>query len=434
MNQGVESRVKRPFYTNLTVQVLSAIALGVAVGHWAPETGVAMKPLGDGFIRLIRMVIGPVVFLTVVSGIAHAGDMRRVGRIGVKALVYFEVMTTLCLLIGLAVGLLIEPGTGVTVASHGTAELQPYLKPQSTSFTDFLLTLVPDNAVAAFARGELLQVLIFAVLFGAGLSALGERGRRVASLLGEVSDILFRVIAIIMRLAPVGAFGAMAFTIGRYGLEALVPLAKLMSCVYLTMALFVLVVLGAVLRLIGFSIFKLLRYLKEELLLVLGTSSTETVLPQVMAKLEALGCSKTVVGLVVPTGYSFNQDGTSIYLSLSVLFIAQVFAVPLGFGQLIQLMIVLMVTSKGAAGVTGSGFIILAGAVSASGILPVEGLALLLGVERFMSEARALTNLIGNAVATLVVARSETGPTWRAVLPEASVPAPASRLDAAVME
>jgi len=425
MKSGVESRTKRPFYTNLTVQVLTAIALGVAVGHWAPETGVAMKPLGDGFIRLIRMVIGPVVFLTVVSGIADAGDMRRVGRIGIKALVYFEIMTTLCLLIGLAVGLVIEPGTGVTVATRGTAELQPYLKPVSTSFSDFLLSLVPDNAVAAFARGELLQVLIFAVLFGAGLLALGERGRQVASLLGDVSDVLFRIIAIIMRLAPVGAFGAMAFTIGRYGLEALVPLAKLMSCVYLTMALFVLVVLGTVLRLIGFSILKLLRYLKEELLLVLGTSSTETVLPQVMAKLEALGCSKTVVGLVVPTGYSFNQDGTSIYLSLSVLFIAQVFSVPLGFGQLTQLLIVLMVTSKGAAGVTGSGFIILAGAVSASGILPIEGLALLLGVERFMSEARALTNLIGNAVATLVVARSEAGALWRVTLPFPTVAGPA---------
>jgi aerobic C4-dicarboxylate transport protein len=424
MNQGVESRAKRPFYANLTVQVLSAIALGIAVGHWAPETGAAMKPLGDGFIKLIRMVIGPVVFLTIVAGIAHAGDMRRVGRIGVKALVYFEVMTTLCLLIGLAVGYVIQPGLGVTIASHGTAELQQYLKPQSTSFADFLLTLVPDNAVAAFARGELLQVLIFAVLFGAGLAALGERGRQFAGLLDEISAVLFRVIAIIMRLAPVGAFGAMAFTIGRYGLEALVPLAKLMSCVYLTMALFVLAVLGPVLRLVGFSIFKLLRYLKDELLLVLGTSSTETVLPQVMAKLEALGCSKTVVGLVVPTGYSFNQDGTSIYLSLSVLFIAQAFVVPLGLGQLGQLLIVLMVTSKGAAGVTGSGFIILAGAVSASGILPVEGLALLLGVERFMSEARALTNLIGNAVATLVVARSETGAAWRAEVPAALAPAP----------
>jgi len=418
-----ESRTKRPFHTNLTVQVLSAIALGIAVGHWAPETGAAMKPLGDGFIKLIRMVIGPIVFLTIVAGIAHAGDMRRVGRIGIKALVYFEVMTTLCLLIGLAVGLLIEPGSGVVVANHGTAELQQYLKPQSTSFTDFLLTLVPDNAVAAFARGELLQVLIFAVLFGAGLSALGERGRQVAGLLDEISAVLFRVIAIIMRLAPLGAFGAMAFTIGRYGLEALVPLAKLMSCVYLTMVLFVLAVLGPVLRLIGFSIFKLLRYLKDELLLVLGTSSTETVLPQVMAKLEALGCSKTVVGLVVPTGYSFNQDGTSIYLSLSVLFIAQAFGVPLGLGQVVQLMIVLMVTSKGAAGVTGSGFIILAGAVSASGILPVEGLALLLGVERFMSEARALTNLVGNAVATLVVARSETGAAWRAEVPAILAPA-----------
>jgi aerobic C4-dicarboxylate transport protein len=398
---------RRPFYANLTVQVLAAIVIGILLGHFRPSIAIEMKPFGDVFIRLIKMVIGPIVFLTVVSGIAQAGDMRKVGRIGLKALLYFEVLTTVCLLIGIVVAHVIRPGAGIAIPHVQAGEIAQYVKPHSASTIDFLVHVIPDNAFAAFATGDVLQVLIFAVLFGAGLVAVGEPGLPLAHSLERLSATLFRVISIVMRVAPIGAFGAMAFTIGRFGLTALLPLATLMLAVYITMVLFVIFVLGAIAHLAGFSIFALLRTLRDELLLVLGTSSTETVLPQVMEKLVRIGCSRTTVGLVVPTGYSFNQDGSAIYLSLSALFIAQVYGIDLSLGQEAGLFAVLMLTSKGAAGVTGSGFVVLAGVVSASGVLPVEGLALLLGVERFMSEARALTNLIGNAVATLVIARHE---------------------------
>jgi aerobic C4-dicarboxylate transport protein len=342
----------KPFYANLTVQVLTAIVLGILLGYFRPSLGIEMKPLGDVFIRLIKMVIGPIVFLTVVAGIAQAGDMRKVGRIGLKALLYFEVLTTVCLLIGIVVAHVIHPGAGIAIPHVQAAEVAQYVKPQSTSTIDFLVHVIPDNAVAAFATGDVLQVLIFAVLFGAGLVAVGEPGLPLAHSLERLSATLFRVISIVMRVAPIGAFGAMAFTIGRFGLTALLPLATLMLAVYITMALFVVVVLGVIARLAGFSIFALLRTLRDELLLVLGTSSTETVLPQVMEKLVRIGCSRTTVGLVVPTGYSFNQDGSAIYLSLSALFIAQVYGIDLSLGQEAGLFAVLMLTSKGAAGVT----------------------------------------------------------------------------------
>jgi aerobic C4-dicarboxylate transport protein len=413
---------RKPLYANLTVQVLTAIVIGILLGYFRPSLGIEMKPLGDVFVRLIKMVIGPIVFLTVVAGIAQAGDMRKVGRIGIKALLYFEVLTTICLLIGIVVAHIIHPGTGIALPHVQASDLAQYTKPQTTSMIDFLVRVVPDNAVAAFANGDVLQVLIFAVLFGAGLVAVGEPGLPLAHELERLSATLFRVIAIVMRVAPIGAFGAMAFTIGRFGLAALVPLATLMLAVYITMALFVIVVLGAIARLAGFSIFALLRTFRDELLLVLGTSSTETVLPQLMEKLVRIGCSRTTVGLVVPTGYSFNQDGSAIYLSISTLFIAQAYGIDLSLGQEVGLFAVLMLTSKGAAGVTGSGFVVLAGVVSASGVLPVEGLALLLGVERFMSEARALTNLIGNTVATLVIARHEGDISRAAIGPAVASP------------
>jgi len=403
----------RRWYANLTVQVLAAIAIGILLGHFRPSLAVEMKPFGDAFVRLIRMAIGPIVFLTVVTGISHAGDMRKVGRVGLKALIYFEIVTTLCLFIGLAVVNLLKPGAGLTldaIAKGGGGDAAATAVKQANaagSTVDMLLGLIPDNFIKAFANGDLLQILVFSVLFGAALSAFGEKGRPVEEFLERVSGILFGVIGIVMRVAPLGAFGAMAFTIGKYGVATLLLLGKLMAGVYITMALFVVLVLGAIARSYGFSLWRFLKYIREELLLVLGTSTTETVLPRMMEKLQKIGCSKAVVGLVLPTGYSFNQDGTSIYLSMSAIFIAQVYGIELSLAQQIGLVAVMMVTSKGAAGVTGSGFVILAATVSATGVVPVEGLALLLGVERFMSEARAITNVIGNGVATIVVAKME---------------------------
>ncbi|HEY0526636.1 MAG TPA: C4-dicarboxylate transporter DctA [Stellaceae bacterium] len=403
----------RRWYANLTVQVLAAIAIGILLGHFRPSLAVEMKPFGDAFVRLIRMAIGPIVFLTVVTGISHAGDMRKVGRVGLKALIYFEIVTTLCLFIGLAVVNLLKPGAGLaldTIPKGGGGDAAATAVKQANaagSTVDMLLGLIPDNFIKAFANGDLLQILVFSVLFGAALSGFGEKGRPVEEFLERVSGILFGVIGIVMRVAPLGAFGAMAFTIGKYGVATLLLLGKLMAGVYITMALFVVLVLGAIARSYGFSLWRFLKYIREELLLVLGTSTTETVLPRMMEKLQKIGCSKAVVGLVLPTGYSFNQDGTSIYLSMSAIFIAQVYGIELSLAQQIGLIAVMMVTSKGAAGVTGSGFVILAATVSATGVVPVEGLALLLGVERFMSEARAITNVIGNGVATIVVAKME---------------------------
>lgn len=402
---------KRRIYHSLYFRVLVAIAIGIVLGYFYPNFAAQMKPLGDGFIKLIKMMIAPIIFTTVVVGIASMGDMKKVGRVGVKALVYFEVLSTIALVIGLIVVKLYQPGAGINadVASLDTKSIASYTTAaKSLNTIDFLLNIIPSNVVDAFAKGEILQVLLFSILFGLALSAMGEKGKTVVKFLDDFSHALFGVIGLIMKLAPVGAFGAMAFTIGKYGIHTLVSLGKLMAGVYTTSALFVFIVLGLVCRLNGFSIWQFLKYIKEEIFIVLGTSSSESVLPRMMLKLEDLGASKSVVGMVIPTGYSFNLDGTSIYLTMAAIFIAQATNVHLTIGQELTILAVLMLTSKGAAAVTGGGFITLAATLgSMGGVLPVAGLTLLLGVDRFMSEARAITNLIGNGVATVVVARWE---------------------------
>ena len=402
--------MKKPFYKILYVQVLFAICCGVLLGYFYPSGGESMKPLGDGFIKLIKMIIAPIIFCTVVAGIAGMEDMKKVGRVGGKALLYFEVVSTLALLIGLVVVNTLKPGAGmnVDVASldtKGLASFTTAAKSQST--VDFLMNIIPSTVVDAFAKGDILQVLLFSVLFGFALSSAGERGRGVVQFIEKVGNGLFIVVGFIMRLAPIGAFGAMAFTIGKYGVDALIPLAKLMGSFYLTCLLFVFVVLGTVARLAGFSILKFIRYIREELLIVLGTSSSESVLPRMIEKMEKLGCSKSVVGLVIPTGYSFNLDGTSIYLTMAAIFVAQATNTDLTLTQQLTILGVLLLTSKGASGVTGSGFIVLAATLSSVPTIPVAGLALILGIDRFMSEARALTNLVGNGVATIVVSKWE---------------------------
>jgi aerobic C4-dicarboxylate transport protein len=395
-------------FRSLYLQVLLAIALGALLGHFLPDLGIAMKPLGDAFIRLVRMLIAPLIFCTVVTGIAGMEDLRKVGRTGGLALLYFEVVSSAALLIGLVVGNLVHPGAGLNVDPRS-------LDPAAVAgvagtgvphgLAGFLGSIIPTSIFDALARGDILQVLVFAALFGFALHATGGRETIVFRFIEHASRVLFRIVAIVMRVAPLGAFGAMAFTVGQYGLGTLAALATLLACFYATCLLFVLGVLGAIARAHGFRILKLIAYLREELLIVLGTSSSETVLPQLMTRLEALGVRRSVVNLVIPTGYSFNLDGTAIYLTLAVLFIAQATDTPLGLGAQLLLLLVLLVTSKGAAGVTGSGFIVLAATLQSAGTLPVGGLALLLGIDRFMSEARALTNVVGNAVATLVVAR-----------------------------
>jgi aerobic C4-dicarboxylate transport protein len=400
--------VKGRFSSSLYLQVLAAIAIGVIFGFVAPERAAAMRPLGDGFIKLVKMMIAPIVFTTVVVGIAHMGAMRDVGRIGVRALVYFEVVSTIALVIGLVVVTVLRPGVGVNF-NPATADLSSVSQytsgAQHLSTVDFLMNVIPDTIVGAFARGEVLQVLLFSVLFGLALLGLGERVRPLVQIISMISDGLFAVVGLIMRFAPVGAFGAMAFTIGRYGIASLIALSKLMAGVYITCAVFVFVVLGTIAAATGFSMIKFLRYIAEEILIVLGTSSSESALPRIMAKLEHLGCAKPVVGLVVPTGYSFNLDGTSIYMTMAAIFVAQASGVHLSLGQELGILGVLLLTSKGAAAVTGSGFVTLAATLAAFPTIPVAGLTLLLGVDRFMSEARAITNLIGNAVATMVIAR-----------------------------
>ena len=401
---------KKKFYQHLYVQVLTAITLGVCLGHFYPETGAAMKPLGDGFIKLIKMIIAPVIFCTVVTGIAGMEDMKKVGRVGAKALLYFEVVSTLALAIGLLVVSIIQPGVGMNadVSKLDTKALATFTsKAQSHSTVDFLMNIIPNTVVDAFAKGDILQVLFFALLFGFALSMLGDRGKVVFKLIDEVAHVLFGIVNVIMKAAPLGAFGAMAFTIGKFGVGSLSKLGMLMGSFYLTCLLFIFVVLGTVAKLCGFSILKFIKYIKEELLIVLGTSSSESVLPRMMVKLENLGCSKSVVGLVIPTGYSFNLDGTSIYLTMAAVFVAQATNTPLTMTQTLTILGVLLLTSKGAAGVTGSGFITLAATFAAIPTIPVAGLALILGVDRFMSEARALTNLVGNGVATVVVSRWE---------------------------
>lgn len=402
-------RVKK-ISQQLYFQVLAAIILGILLGHFYPEAGVAMKPLGDGFIKLIKMVITPIIFCTVVTGIAGMQDMHKLGRVGVKALLYFEVVSTLALIIGLLVVHIVQPGVGmnVDVSTLDTKNIAPYTEAAKThGIVGFFLNIIPTSAIGAFAEGDILQVLFFSLLFGFSLAAMKETGAEVTAFINKVSSALFGIVETIMKLAPIGAFGAMAFTIGKYGVLSLVPLAKLMGSFYLTCFLFIAIVLGLIARLSGFSIFKFIVYIKDELLIVLGTSSSESVLPRIMTKLEALGCAKSVVGLVIPTGYSFNLDGTSIYLTMASIFVAQATDTPLTLMQEITLLAVLLLTSKGAAGVTGSGFITLAATLSAVPTIPVAGLALILGIDRFMSEARALTNLIGNGVATVVAAQWE---------------------------
>jgi aerobic C4-dicarboxylate transport protein len=393
---------------NLTVRVLLAITAGIALGIFAPDAGKAMKPLGDTFVNLVKMVVGPIVFLTIVLGIANMADLKKVGRVGGKAFLYFEVVTTFALAIGLTVVNVTKPGAGLDISRLARGDVSRYTEAgKEMNWVDFLTHVVPSSVVDAFAKGDVLQIVFFAVLFGVALAAMGARGRPLVEVLERVAEVFFKIVGMVMVVAPIGAFGAMAYTIGNFGLRTLLPLGRLMLDVYLTMAIFVFVVLGTIARLSGFRLLPFLSFIREEILLVLGTSSSEAALPRMLEKLERFGCSRSVVGLVVPAGYSFNLDGTSIYLSMAVVFLAQAFRVDLSIGQQLTILGILMITSKGAAGVTGSGFIVLASTLSALQVVPVEGLALLLGVDRFMSEARAIVNLIGNGVATVVVARSE---------------------------
>ena len=401
----------RRIATSLYIQVLIAIALGVAIGHFWPGVGTSMKPLGDGFIKLVKMVIAPIIFCTVVVGIASMDDLKKVGRVGIKALVYFEVVTTIALVIGLVIVNVVKPGAGINadVATLDASSVAHYAAPSDKplSTVDIVLNIIPSNIVDALARGDILQVLLFAVLFGFALAAMGAKARTLVTILDQAVHGLFGIVGMIMRLAPLGAFGAMAFAIGAFGFSALGNLALLMLTFYATCLVFIFGVLGLIAHTHGFALWKFLRYIREEILIVIGTSSSESALPRMMDKLERLGCSKPVVGLVIPTGYSFNLDGTSIYLTMATVFIAQACNVPLSLGQQAMVLGVLLLTSKGAAAVTGGGFVTLAATLTAVSHIPVAGLSLILGIDRFMSEARALTNLIGNGVATIVVAKWE---------------------------
>jgi aerobic C4-dicarboxylate transport protein len=406
---AAEPPAPKAFYKSLHFQVLVGILAGVALGALNPALGTEMKPFGDAFIKLVRMLIAPIIFCTVVTGIGNAGDMRKLGRIGIKSLLYFEVVTTFALVIGLVLVKVLQPGAGVNAdpAKLDAKAVADYAGPGKALHTvDFLLNVIPDTMAGAFAKGEILQVLLVAILFGIALGKLPQ-GKAIVEGCDNFVHALFGVMEIVMKAAPLGSFGAMAFTVGKFGLKTLIPLAKLMGCVCLTSALFVVVVLGAISQAHGANLWKLLRYLREEFLVVLGTSSSETALPGLMRKLEALGCAKPVVGLVVPSGYSFNLDGTSIYLTIAAIFVAQATNTPLTGWQEFVLLVVLMLTSKGSAAVTGGGFITLAATLASLGTVPVAGIALLLGVDRFMSQVRALTNLAGNAVATVVIARWE---------------------------
>ena len=401
---------KRRFFSHLYVQVLAAIAIGVLLGHYYPDLAVQMKPLGDGFIKLIKMIIAPIIFCTVVHGIASMSNLKSVGSVGIKALIYFEVITTLALVIGLVVANVIRPGAGMNVdpSQIDASAISTYVtKSHGEGTVQFLLDIIPRSAVSAFVDGNILQVLLFALLFAFALQAMGKRGKIMLDLVDQTSHVLFGIVGLIMKVAPIGAFGAIAFTIGKYGFSTLGSLATLMGTFYLTCIIFILFVLGPICWLAGFSIFKFIRYIKEELLIVLGTSSSESVLPRMIARLERLGCEESVVGLVIPTGYAFNLDGTCIYLTMATLFLAQATNVDLSLAQQLGILGVLLLTSKGAAGVTGSGFIVLAATLSATGTIDVSAMAIILGIDRFMSEARALTNLVSNGVATVVVAKME---------------------------
>ena len=400
----------RPWYSILYIQVLIAIALGIVLGHYFPDTGKALKPLGDGFIALIKMMIAPVIFCTVVHGIGSMSDLGKVGRIGVKTLFYFEAVSTLALAIGLIVGEIIQPGKGFNI---DPATLDPKLvasyvnRAKEEGMVAHLMAIIPDSFFGALARGDLLQVLLVSILSGFAITRLGAVGKKINSAIEMAGKMFFRIIAIIVRAAPIGAFGAMAFTIGAYGLDSLINLAWLVATFYLTSILFVLVVLGTIAHLSGFSIIRFIAYIKDELLIVLGTSSSETVLPHMIQKMEHLGASKSVVGLVIPTGYSFNLDGTNIYMTLATLFLAQATNTPLTIGQELGILVIAMITSKGASGVTGAGFVTLAATLAIVPDIPMQSIAIILGIDKFMSECRALTNLIGNGVATIVISRWE---------------------------
>ena len=396
---------------NLTVQVVLAIILGIIVGAIWPEFGASLKILADMFIKLIKMLIGPIIFLTVVIGIGGMGDMKKLGKIGGKALLYFEIVSTIALAIGISIALLVNAGSGIDTSTAADADISKYTQAaeenSQAGLTGFLYNIIPENFVGSLANGDLLPILFSAILFGVAAAMLGEKSKPVITFFEQVSEIFFKIVGIVMKVSPIGAFGAMAYTIGNFGLGSLKSLGLLMFAVYLTMFLFIVIVLGLIARYFGFNILKFIGYIKEEIFLVVGTSSSESALPSLMRKLEGLGCSKQVVGLVVPTGYSFNLDGTSIYLSMAALFIAQAYGVDLSWIEIITLLGILMITSKGAAGVTGSGFITLAATLAAFPMVPVEGIALLIGVDRFMSEARAVTNIIGNGVACIIVSKSE---------------------------
>ncbi|WFO11416.1 dicarboxylate/amino acid:cation symporter [Edwardsiella ictaluri] len=399
---------EKSIFTSLYLQVLVAITIGILLGHFYPDLGTQMKPLGDGFVKLIKMIIAPVIFCTVVTGIAGMESMKAVGRTGAIALLYFEVVSTIALIIGLVVVNILQPGVGMNVDPNAldTKAVAVYAdQAAQQGIVAFLLDVIPSSVIGAFASGNILQVLLFAVMFGFALHHLGEKGQLIFNVIDSFAKVIFGVINMIMKLAPIGAFGAMAFTIGKYGVGTLVQLGQLILCFYITCALFVVLVLGSIAKATGFSIFRFIAYIKEELLIVLGTSSSESALPRMLDKMEKVGCQKSVVGLVIPTGYSFNLDGTSIYLTMAAVFIAQATNAQMDIWHQVTLLVVLLLSSKGAAGVTGSGFIVLAATLSAVGHLPVAGLALILGIDRFMSEARALTNLIGNGVATIVVAK-----------------------------
>lgn len=399
--------VKKVF-ANLTFQVLLAIIIGIYVGTYFPGFAPTAKLISQGFINLISMLIAPIIFFTIVLGIAHMGDMKKVGRVGGKALLYFEIVSTVAIAIGLLVANVLKPGAGMIAKAGDATKIVGYAEQaKDMNWAEFFLHIIPHNVIAAFAEGNILQILLFAILFGYGLNKLGGEGTSVLNAFDKISKVLFKIMKVIMRLAPIGAFGGMAFSIGTHGLESIVGMAKLMGSVYLTCFLFVFVVLNGICRYYNFSLWAYLKYIRQEILIVLGTSSSESALPSMMQKMEAIGCDKSVVGLVIPTGYSFNLDGTAIYLAMAVIFLCQVFHVDLSLGQQITVLGVLMVTSKGAAGVTGSGFIVLVSTLTALKIMPIEHISILIGVDRFMSEARAITNVIGNGVATIVIAKSE---------------------------
>jgi aerobic C4-dicarboxylate transport protein len=395
-------------FSNLTFQVIVAISIGILTGAFFPEFAGMAKLISQAFINMISMLIAPIIFLTIVLGIGHMGDMKKVGRVGGKALLYFEIVSTVAIIIGMLVANLLKPGVGVQAAAGDITKVEAFTKQgEGINWLEFFFHIIPNNIFASFTEGNILQILFFAILFGYGLNKMGGDGEAVLRGMDKLSKVFFNIMKLVMRLAPVGAFGGMAFSVGTYGLHALLPMAKLMGSVYLTCILFIFVVLNGICRFYKFSLWSYLKFIRQEILIVFGTSSSESVLPSMMQKMEAIGCEKPVVALVIPTGYSFNLDGTAIYLSMAVIFLTQVFGIKLGIGQQITVLAILMVTSKGAAGVTGSGFIVLASTLTALKIMPVEHIAILLGVDRFMSEARAITNMIGNGIATIVIAKSE---------------------------